>query len=281
MQNLLAVAIKAALDAGMEILKVYGTNFDIEIKGDNSPLTQADKNANEVIMGHLKTTGIPIISEENRQIDYSERKNWSRCWIVDPLDGTKEFIKRNGEFTVNIALIEEGNPILGVIYVPVSKELYFTSEDGKSSKKITVSCASAKASSGTRTEENSVEEIFKNAENIGPAKITSTVKIVGSRSHLNEETKNFISEIENRLSAEGGKNEVEIVSKGSSLKFCLVAEGLAHIYPRYAPTMEWDTAAGHAICRAVGVSVIDQTTKKPLRYNKPNLLNNYFVVKAQ
>ena len=262
MQTLLAVAIKAALEAGTEILKVYNTEFDVEHKSDNSPLTQADKNANEVINGYLIPTKIPIISEENKQLDFSERENWTRCWIVDPLDGTKEFIKRNGEFTVNIALVESGNPVLGVIYVPVSKELYFTSADGQSSKKIIIS-----------SENDTVEEVLKNAENISPSKATSEVKIVGSRSHLNEETKNFISEIEK-------ENKVEIVSKGSSLKFCLVAEGLAHMYPRYAPTMEWDTAAGHAICNAVGVSVIDKTTEKHMKYNKPNLLNNYFLVKA-
>jgi len=262
MQTLLAVAIKAALKAGTEILKIYNTEFDVEHKSDSSPLTEADKNANNVINGFLLPTKIPIISEENKQLDFSERKHWTSCWIVDPLDGTKEFIKRNGEFTVNIALIEKGNPILGVIYVPVSKELYFTSADGKTSKKIIVS-----------SEEDTVEEVFKNAKNINPSRPISEVKIVGSRSHLNEETKNFISEVEKN-------NKVEIVSKGSSLKFCLVAEGLAHLYPRYAPTMEWDTAAGHAICNAVGVSVLDQTTGKSMQYNKPNLLNNYFVVTA-
>jgi len=261
MNTLLSVAIKAALAAGTEILMVYDTNFDVEQKKDDSPLTQADKNANEVINGYLKSTEIPIISEENRQLDYAERKDWSRCWIVDPLDGTKEFIKRNGEFTVNIALVENGNPVLGVIYVPVSKELYFTSADGKTSKKIIIS-----------SENDPVEEILKNAKEIKPSK-ASVVKIVGSRSHLNEETKNFIAEI-------AKQNEVEIVSKGSSLKFCLVAEGLAQLYPRFAPTMEWDTAAGHAICNAVGVSVIDQTTEKNMQYNKPNLLNNYFLVKV-
>ncbi|HBC04338.1 MAG TPA: 3'(2'),5'-bisphosphate nucleotidase CysQ, partial [Aequorivita sp.] len=127
MNTLVRTAIKAALSAGTEILKIYDTNFDVEHKNDDSPLTQADKNANEVINEYLKPTQIPIISEENRQLDYAERKDWNRCWIVDPLDGTKEFIKRNGEFTVNIALVEKGNPVLGVIYVPVSKELYFTS----------------------------------------------------------------------------------------------------------------------------------------------------------
>lgn len=262
MKTNLYVAIQAVLDAGKEILKIYETDFSVETKGDDSPLTHADTNANAVINRYLKTTNIPIISEENCQLEYSERKKWSQCWIVDPLDGTKEFIKKNGEFTVNIALVENGSPVLGVIYVPVSKELYFTSEDGKTSKKIIVS-----------SEEISVDEIFEKAKTIKPSAIISEVKIVGSRSHLNEDTKNFISEIEK-------DTKVEIVSKGSSLKFCLVAEGLAHIYPRYAPTMEWDTAAGHAICRAVGVNVIDQSTGKAMQYNKPNLLNNYFVVKV-
>lgn len=263
MKNLLSIAIKAALAGGTEILKVYETNFDVETKEDNSPLTQADKNANEVIMSYLKPTNVPIISEENRQLDYAERKDWKQCWIVDPLDGTKEFVKRNGEFTVNIALIEDGNPILGVIYVPVSKTLYFTSENGKSSKKLIVP-----------SENVSVEEIFENSEEIKPESIDSVVKIVGSRSHLNEDTKNFIANIEK-------DTPVEIVSKGSSLKFCLVAEGLAHIYPRFAPTMEWDTAAGHAICKAVGVDVVDQGTGESMKYNRPNLLNNYFLVKAK
>lgn len=276
MQLLLNIAIKAALEAGAEILKVYETNFNIEIKDDSSPLTQADKNANDVIMKHLLTTGIPIISEENKQLPFEERKNWSRCWIVDPLDGTKEFIKRNGEFTVNIALIENGNPILGVIYVPVSKELYFTSfetssalKEENTSKKIILS-----------SENISVEEILEKAAAIAFSPITSNVKIVGSRSHLNEDTKNFILEIEKSLSLAKENVQVEIVSIGSSLKFCLLAEGLAHIYPRYAPTMEWDTAAGHAICKAVGIEVVDQTTGKEMKYNKPNLLNNYFVAKV-
>ena len=135
MEKLLQIAIKAAIQGGEEILKVYATNFDVELKGDTSPLTQADKNANKVILSYLIPTKIPIISEENKQLEFSVRKNWEQCWIVDPLDGTKEFVKRNGEFTVNIALIENGHPILGVIYVPVSRELYFTSPNASASYK--------------------------------------------------------------------------------------------------------------------------------------------------
>lgn len=263
MKENFSIAIQAALDAGVEILKIYNTDFDVEIKKDDSPLTEADKNANDAINRYLKATDIPIISEENRQLDYSERRDWKRCWIVDPLDGTKEFINRNGEFTVNIALVEEGTPIMGVIYVPVSKTLYFASKGLKTSKKITLT-----------SEATTVSYILEHAEEIQPQAPTDVIKIVGSRSHLNQDTKDYIATVEQE-----SKKRVSIVSKGSSLKFCLVAEGNAHIYPRFAPTMEWDTAAGDAICRMVGVKVIDQTTQGPMVYNKANLLNNYFLVR--
>lgn len=261
MKDYLNIAIQASIEAGEEILKVYSTAFDVEIKGDDSPLTQADKNANTVINKHLQRTDVPIISEENKQIDYSERKGWDRCWIVDPLDGTKEFVKRNGEFTVNIAFIKDGFPLLGVIYVPVTKTLYFTDEFSSAAYK-------------TQLEEGviSLEQIYSKAKRIKPSdEGQGLIKIIGSRSHLNDETRKFISDIEK-------KRDVDIVSKGSSLKFCMVAEGEAHIYPRFAPTMEWDTAAGQAICEAVGVHVIDNSTQGPLRYNKENLLNPHFLV---
>ncbi len=260
MKSYLETAIMAAIDGGKAIMEVYATDFDVEIKGDDSPLTIADQNANTIINSYLVNTPIPIISEENKQTNYSERKSWDSCWIVDPLDGTKEFIKRNGEFTVNIALVKNGKPHLGVIYVPVSKTIYYTAEDASTSFKLVLD-----------DENISVKEIIKNAVQMKPALQNEPVLVVGSRSHLNDKTKNFISEIE--------KNKtVEIVSKGSSLKFCLVAEGEAHVYPRFAPTMEWDTAAGHAICAAVGVQVIDQNTQKPLQYNKEDLLNPFFLV---
>lgn len=257
----LHIAIRAAIDGGLEIMKVYGTDFKVELKGDDSPLTMADQNANDVINTFLEPTEIPIISEENKQTDYEVRRHWNQCWIVDPLDGTKEFVKRNGEFTVNIALITDGNPILGVIYVPVEKALYYTSEDASKSMKVIVDDPSMK-----------VEDIMARAEAITPAtEIIPPVKVVGSRSHLNDDTLKFITNIEKESS-------VEIVSRGSSLKFCLVAEGDAHIYPRYAPTMEWDTAAGQAICQAAGVRVVEEASGKPLTYNKENLLNPYFLV---
>lgn len=264
MQKELSTAIQAAIEAGKEILDIYHSDFEVEIKNDASPLTIADKNANTVINSFLKPTGIPIISEENKQLAYQERKDWKMCWIVDPLDGTKEFIKKNGEFTVNIALVENGQPILGVIYVPVSKTLYFGSQHLSASKKITLS---------DQTE--NIQQILDAAKNMKPKSLESTLKIVGSRSHLNDDTKRFIE----KITAETDKN-VEMVSIGSSLKFCLVADGEAQIYPRFAPTMEWDTAAGDAICRMVGLQVTDATTGKPMVYNKENLLNNYFLVQA-
>ncbi|MDC7995370.1 3'(2'),5'-bisphosphate nucleotidase CysQ [Altibacter sp. HG106] len=260
MSTYLETAITAAIAGGKEIMSVYNSSFEVEHKEDDSPLTQADKNANAVINTFLTETPIPIISEENKQTDYAERKDWTQCWIVDPLDGTKEFIKRNGEFTVNIALVEAGSPVVGVIYVPVFKTLYFTNETGTQAFKAEL-----------ETEHESVAEIMNLATPLQPQRPNGIVKIVGSRSHLNDDTRAFIAEVE-------AEQEVEIVSKGSSLKFCLVAEGNAHIYPRYAPTMEWDTAAGQAICQAVGVSVLNAKTQAPMKYNKEHLLNDYFIV---
>ena len=262
MNKLLSIAIEAAIDAGAEIMKIYAQDFDVEIKSDNSPLTIADKNANEVINSYLKNTNIDIISEENKQIAFENRKDWNPFWMVDPLDGTKEFVKRNGEFTVNIALIENNKPALGVIYVPVSKTLYYgIVSEQKAYKSVLKSHAFSEVQLGNSTDE------------IQPNKDTSKlVKIVGSRSHKSPDTEAFIQSVE-----KSGK-QVEIVSKGSSLKFCLVAEGNADLYPRYAPTMEWDTAAGHAICNAVGLKVNQVPGTEELQYNKENLLNPYFIV---
>lgn len=256
----LATAVQAALDAGHVIMEVYEAPFDVEIKDDNSPLTIADKKANDVINGYLNPTQIPIISEENMQLDYSERKHWEYCWIVDPLDGTKEFIKRNGEFTVNIALIHLGVPKLGVIYAPYTRELYFAATDAETAFKILV----------PETYE-SVDELMEMAEQIQPKSDELQMRIVGSRSHLNDETREYIDGLSTL-------KEKEIVSKGSSLKFCLVAEGKADVYPRFAPTMEWDTAAGQAICEAVGVHVVALPANSPLRYNREDLLNPWFLV---
>jgi len=258
----LKTAIEASLKAGEVIMQVYNMAFDVEIKDDKSPLTEADKKANDIINSYLIPTGIPIISEENKQIDFSERKKWSKYWIVDPVDGTKEFIKRNGEFTVNIALVENGIPILGVIYVPVTKVIYY----GDIEKEEACKCR-------LNSHDASIEDIIEKSDKLEPIKEkTNLIKVVGSRSHMSKETLEYFE----KLKKDG--NIVEIVSKGSSLKFCLIAEGKANVYPRFAPTMEWDTAAGQAICNAVGVKVMSNETNAPLLYNKENLLNPWFLV---
>lgn len=256
------IAIHASVEAGCRIVEIYN-NFDGEIisKDDNSPLTIADKESNEIIKKFLFQTNIPIISEEIKNADFSERKNWDLCWIVDPLDGTKEFIKRNGQFTVNIALVENGKPIFGVIYVPVTKELYvgLVNENKSLYYKVV-------------TEDFSIDNFARNSIELKPIKEQNIINVVCSNSHLNEETQLYIDNLKKQFEV------VNSVNAGSSLKFCLVASGKAQVYPRLAPTMEWDTAAGHAICYAVGVKVISQITNKELIYNKENLLNPSFIV---
>lgn len=250
LEKLLMMAQEAALKGGEEILKVYHSDrFEVEFKGDQSPLTLADRNAHVAICHLLSESGIPILSEEGKEIPYKERKNWHRLWIVDPLDGTKEFIKRNGEFTVNIALIENGKPILGVIYVPVKDQLYTGA----------IGIGAQKKENGKVIQMPIEQEKRK-------------YRAVGSRSHMSVETEKFFDDLKTR------HGEVEIVSMGSSLKICLVAEGTADVYPRFAPTMEWDTAAGHAIAGAAGKSLIDVKTNREMVYNREDLLNNWFVV---
>lgn len=260
MKNEFKQAILASIAGGKEILEIYKTDFSVAYKGDDSPLTLADQKANEAIVDILEPLDIPMISEENKNKSYDERKHWSQCWIIDPLDGTKEFVKRNGEFTVNIALIKNQKPIFGVIYVPVSKALFIGLVQENLSYKL------------IWDEQKDFEDNLKTAKALKPT-ATNKMRVVGSRSHMNEDTQDFIERLKTKQS-----KDVEIVSKGSSLKFCLVAEGLADVYPRFAPTMEWDTAAGQAICEAVGLQVIDQNTQKPMLYNRENLLNHHFLV---
>ena len=237
-----------AKEAGKAIMEIYNQDFEVEYKEDKSPLTIADKKSNEIICQALekKYPNIPILSEENKTIPYEIRKNWDYYWCIDPIDGTKEFIKKNGEFTINIALIYKDTPVLGVVYAPAIDEMY-----------------SAKKGFGA----------FKNGEKL-PLKINSNPKeklyVVASKSHLSKETQNFIDNL--------GKN-IEQISKGSSLKLCMVAEGIADIYPRLAPTMEWDTAAADAIVRESGKMTYEFDTNKPIVYNKEDLLNPWFVVK--
>ena len=260
-KRLLEDVCKIAKDAGDAILTVYDSEFNVEQKDDKSPLTEADKRSHEVIDRALKLTSFPILSEEGRGIEYDERKDWNSLWIVDPLDGTKEFVKRNGEFTVNIALVQNGKATLGVIYVPVKDEMYFGAED-VGSFKLT----------GYKNFEGQGIDNWIESENKLPFKFERKYTIVGSRSHMSPETEEYI---EQKRQEQG---EIEMISVGSSLKLCMVAEGKADDYPRFAPTMEWDTAAGQAIVESMGGKVINWKTKSPMQYNRENLLNDWFLV---
>ena len=256
----LDTAVITAVQAGQEIMKIYDRNFSVEYKDDKSPLTEADRISNAIICENLKDT-YPIISEENKLIEYAERKDWKTCWLIDPIDGTKEFIKKNGEFTVNIALVEDQIPVLGVIYVPALKELYFASKEKGSFKVSEIS------------DFTSFGELSAGAAKLPIAIKKECYTVVASKSHLSPETEAYILELEK----EHGK--ISSTSKGSSLKLCMVAEGQADCYPRFAPTMEWDTAAGQAICMYAGKEVLDYKTQAPMLYNRKNLLNNWFLVR--
>ena len=238
-----------AKDAGAERMAIYEKDFAIYEKQDTSPLTEADLAAHNVIVNALESVSdLPILSEESADIAWDERKSWQSYWLVDPLDGTKEFIKKNGEFTVNIALIEDGKPTLGVVYAPALNKSYvgvvgegaWTEVDGEFTP------ISARKHDGS--------EVWK---------------IVGSRSHQSPEIQNLLAQL---------SGDTELVAMGSSLKLCLVAEGKANCYPRFSPTMEWDTAAGHAICKFAGCRLIDVKTKEEMIYNRKNLTNNWFIV---
>jgi len=262
--KLLEQIARTAQLAGKAILEVYNTEFDVETKSDQSPLTEADCAAHEVIVKGLYSTNIPILSEEGKDIPYRERKDWDLFWMVDPLDGTKEFVKRNGEFTVNIALIKNKQPVLGVVYVPVKDVMYLGGEF----------IGAYKIESFTDAIVLSFQDYLNESSQL-PKKMDRPYTLVGSRSHMSVETEAFFNKVK------ATKGEVEIISVGSSLKLCMVAEGRADEYPRFAPTMEWDTAAGHAVVRAMGGNVINWKLNSPLAYNKENLLNDWFLVKAK
>lgn len=241
--------------AGATVLEVYGTDFAVDVKDDASPLTEADRRSNAVILKGLSRIAphVPVISEETRALPYEERRGWEWFWLVDPLDGTKEFIKRNGEFTVNIALVHGQTPVLGVVYQPVGDHLCWA-----------VAGAGAWKSSGG----GEPVRLVGGAHYSTKRKVT----VVASRSHLTDEVRGFVAALE-----VAGKT-VEFLSAGSSLKLCLVAEGIADVYPRLGPTMEWDTAAAHAIALEAGRQVLEHPSGKPLRYNKEDLLNPPFIV---
>lgn len=257
------LALEAAVEAGQAILKIYEEeDFGVELKVDASPLTRADRAAHEVILKHLQASGIPVLSEEGKHLPYEQRKGWRELWIVDPVDGTKEFIKRNGEFTVNIALVRDGKAVLGVVLAPVLGHLY-VGEVGSGAWRLDVSMGS----------DVDVEEVWASRDSLPLSALSGRpFTVVASRSHMSPETEAFVDEMR---SVHGN---VELISRGSSLKLCMVAEGTADAYPRFAPTMEWDTAAGQAVCEASGCEVIDQNTGEPMRYNREALLNAWFLV---
>lgn len=252
---------KISIDAGLKILEIYDKDdFGVINKDDDSPLTKADLASHNVIVNGLRELNssynfsYPILSEESKVVEYKERMNWNCYWLIDPLDGTKEFIKRNGEFTVNIALIKNGIPVIGFVYVPVHDTLYYNSEEG-----------------AFKIEQAKLDDAFvKKLDH--SSEIKDSIRIVASKSHLNSETQNIIEKVNKSF------KKTEFHSFGSSLKLCKVADGTADFYPRIAPTMEWDTAAADAICRAADCYVLNYETKQPLEYNKENLLNPYFYV---
>lgn len=253
--NLIPEICEIAIDAGKAILEIYNSDLDfgVEAKSDDSPLTIADKKANDIIVAGLEKLKeqYPIISEENKLLDYEERKDFTSFWLVDPLDGTKEFIKKNGEFTVNIALVHNGSPVLGVVYTPVLEELFYASKDNGAYKKLP---------------HEEAKKITANPFSMQD----QSLRVICSRSHLNDETQAFVDAL----------STPELVSKGSSLKFLMLSEGKAELYPRLAPTMEWDTGAAHIILEEAGGAVINNDTGKPLSYNKESLLNPFFIAYA-
>jgi len=267
-------SIQAALAAGRAILDVYHSEFAVEYKADNSPLTQADRKSHELILDALSRFKIPVLSEEGREIPYPERKTWERLWIVDPLDGTKEFIKHNGEFTVNIALVEYVKPVLGVIYAPDKNVLYFAARGtGAYKMKNPENFAWPKEKTKNDNSKALMQLIIQSSVKLPVKRLASSFTIVGSRSHAGPELEKFVEQ----KRREHGR--VKFISAGSSLKICLVAEGKADLYPRLGPTCEWDTAAGQAIAECAGAKLLNSKTGEPLRYNRDEILNPRFIVR--
>jgi len=247
------IGLDAAISAGEKIMEVYSASahIDFESKNDNSPLTIADKKSHDTIVSMLKKTETHIISEESESIDYQIRKKWKEYWLIDPLDGTKEFIKKNDEFTVNIALIKNNSPFIGIVYCPVKKILYWNDSNKNVFKKII---------GKEKKQLNKRKKVDQGEKNL---------RVIVSRSHSNEKTTQYINKL----------NAPQLISCGSSLKFLYIADNKADIYPRFGPTMEWDTAAAHSILKALDIMVTNLEDKKELSYNKKNLLNPCFLIK--
>jgi 3'(2'), 5'-bisphosphate nucleotidase len=262
--ELLLLAITASLKAGKAILSVYHHTIEVTLKDDSSPLTQADLAAHQVLSELLTATGLPVLSEEASDVPFVIRKDWKRYWLIDPLDGTKEFIHRNGEFTVNIALIDEGKPVLGVVYAPVTDELY-AGLVGEGAWYLATASSLRTISLADLMPLKSESPTEKNPDH--------PYCVAVSKSHMDEKTMEYLERLK---SAKGG---VMTIPAGSSMKLCLVAAGKADEYPRFGPTSEWDIAAGHAILLAVNRNVLSVDNQLPLKYNKPDLKNSGFVAK--
>lgn len=271
--NILEV-INIALKAGSAVMQVYRKDFTVEYKDDKSPLTEADKRAHKIIVDGLsKISPFPTLSEEGKNIPYEERKKWQYYWLIDPIDGTKEFIKKNDEFTINIALIHKDTPVLGVVLAPAINELYYAKkEEGAYKVMLDDECWMLDEKDLHKAQKLPLNDSTSNNEN-------STLTIVASKSHLNQETQEFIDKLTSNT------ENSTFISKGSSLKLLMVAEGSADVYPRLAPTMEWDTAAADAVVRESGKMTYEYNQQfniqnsSPLKYNKEDLLNPWFVVK--
>jgi len=244
--SILPDVLKIADEAGEKVLHIYESDFKVRYKEDNSPITVADEAAHEIICNGLRNISqdIPILSEEGKSIPWEERKHWRRFWLIDPIDGTREFTQRNGEFTVNIAMIEDGQPVMGVVTAPALRTAYW----------------------GIVGESAHMRDRTGRIHRIRVAEPKATRRVVASKNHLNDETRAFIEKL----------GDHELVQAGSSLKFCRIAEGHADIYPRMGPTSEWDTAAAHAILVAAGGQV-KTLEGEPLRYGKEDILNPWFV----
>ncbi|HNW88368.1 MAG TPA: 3'(2'),5'-bisphosphate nucleotidase CysQ [Bacteroidales bacterium] len=261
MSELLSTSIHAAIDAGLKIMEVFNDRIRVRIKRNFTPVTNADKAANQIIIERLLPFKIPVISEESVISPYKERMAWDVFWLVDPLDGTREFISRSNDFTVNIALVRDHIPLLGVIYAPAYDILYFA-EDKLGSFKLE---AASKLINTSR--ENGIDKIVSESRCL-PYTETETYTYLVSKSHINAKTRKYLK---------NDKKPKHFLSKGSSLKLCMLAEGSADEYPRFGRTMEWDTAAGDAILRYAGGKIRNVENSKPLKYNKENLANPEFI----
>jgi len=259
-------SLEAANAAGEAILEVYNKPvYEKELKADHTPVTEADRAAHTIIMEHLQPLGFPVLSEEGKEIGFNERKQWTTFWLVDPLDGTKEFIRKNGEFTVNIALIDQNRPVLGILYAPLHDLMYFSD----------VETGAFRMTNFTNIwkDVKSVEDLLIRSEKLPVEGSERPYRVVASRSHSNEQTESYVKTLRKT------HPDLELVSRGSALKICTVAEGSADIYPRFGPTWEWDTGAGQAIAEASGCRVTLHDSDEALTYNKEILLNPFFIVK--